>query len=79
MRSVGGGVGRRRGWREGYEEGEWHNHVDYSVSLKQAKHHLCITSYITSYQLDFQHYVCNKKCAKMDHEGPSMSELYHLY
>ena len=21
-----GGLGRRRGWREGYEEEEWHNH-----------------------------------------------------
>ena len=29
-------------------------------------------------QLDFQHYVCDKKCATMDHEGPSMSVIIYI-
>ena len=39
-----------------------------------------ITSYIAlaiNY-LDFQHYVCDKKSATMDHEGPSMSVIIYI-
>ena len=29
-------------------------------------------------QLDFQHHACDKKCATMDHEGPSMSVIIYI-
>ena len=29
-------------------------------------------------KLDFQQYACDKKCATMDHEGPSMSVIIYI-
>ena len=52
-----------------------------TVQIKHSSLNFSIRHYIihnTSHLLYFQHYVCDKKSATMDHEGPSMSVIIYI-